>query len=384
MLARPEWGIATAMIFSLAKELPGSGLLTAGAAGAAGVGLILRALRRDHSLRVTASPLIVAILPAVLGLRLLVSEEGVGAVGALTLPQWLIFLVNAALVVISAAVMSARPIQTMRALGVASLILIGLLLPDAIAGIGSRSYGVTGNPNRTVLALVIAAPLAMGMVGRFPVRGRSLLAFFVAVASLVVAVGTGSAQALVAVPLTLGLTLIAAWKARGRALGPSVVLSAIAGSFAAGFLLFQAVGDRFVARSGDLSGRLPIFSRAWDEYMENWMFGTGERSLDQVSGAAAVHNTFLGILTTGGTFAGMLLILATGALAIQTSRLYRDGSVLIACAGGLVAEFLVQTAEGVPAVWIVLGVIAAGVVPEVGQVSAGASAKGFDTGAAAR
>ena len=385
-ISRPEWAVAAVVISSLAKDVPLSGLLIVLGSVTAVLGLLLRFLREHRVPQLTFSLGVVALVPLVLGLRLMAEGTREGGVGGFMLPEWAIFFANA-VVALAAGILSLERRPAMEhALGALSLLFLIAFLPAAMAGETGRMYALTGNPNRTVFALAITAPFALKFL--YAARPRiTFLPTYIAVAYVLFLVAkTGSAQGIVAIPIVIAVTFFAirsgSVKRKGRSTRFLFGLAALGGSL---WVLTLAVGDRFAQRASNLSGRLEFFGYAVDDFWNNWLLGTGQRVVSEGFVEVSAHNTYLGVMATGGVLAALLLLFALLAAMRNVPGLLRARSVAPAALAGLLIEFIVQAADGVPATWAILSLAVARPMAELTQANqSGRSRRGGIAGEAVR
>jgi hypothetical protein len=362
MAVRPEWGLTVVVIASLAKDVPASGFLVVLGTVCAAIGYAVSRPHTERGERAPVALLLAALVPLLIGVRLMTNEGRSGGVGVVTLPEWAIFLANALVALLAGLIYRAWPERTMRSLGIGSAALVLCLLPAALAGGDGRLYALTGNPNRTILALVICLPCILHVVA-----GKRLAYVViptVLAAGLFLAAEAGSAQGLVAVPLSGALALYAlSSTGRLRRDLPKVLLALLV-MFTLGAVLFQFVGERFVQRTDSLSGRLRLFEIAARGFWDNWFLGTGQREVANGIAESSVHNTYLGILVSSGIVVAILFVALLAHVVRALPILIRNRSVLVGVSAGLLVEFLIQAAEGVPAVWAFLSItVVAGHAP---------------------
>ena len=289
-----------------------------------------------------------------LGLRL-----GMGSGLAATRP---LLACIGALLLAYACVIQARP--WMRVLSWAAL---GFVVVSwrygSLDATGLRFAGVSSNPNRMVMGVLVAIPLML----QSAFSRSSVLLTRIAMAvgcvlavNLVLASGSDQGGAgLLVIVLLLGVLLT-------RRFSPTVVVAVAGLGFAAVVILWLGSGitQSLSPDVTTLSGRTGLYRAGWHEFLQHPLVGSG---LTHVSEGLTVnrstHNSIIGIAAATGIF-GAIAWIAILLMALRGGVLkIRAGLFAGAAAVGVIVSQLVQSVELVPLTWALL-LLAASRIPK--------------------
>ncbi|WP_084349151.1 O-antigen ligase family protein [Janibacter limosus] len=235
-----------------------------------------------------------------------------------------------------------------RYLGVFGIVFLISSVPFAIAT-DYRFAGLSGNPNRLVLAIVILLPFALALTSTRPLASLVLLT-----CGAIVTYYTGSAQGLILFPIVVLLSI------RGvRTWLPLVLYTGVIGLLT-GSLLSPAVTDLLESARqllGDLSGRTEIYTQSWNAIRDSLFLGTGNRYLSTTSGPLSTHNSYLSLLLAGGIITALFalpLLWQTVRLVMKQLPMRSPAAIALAAVS---IQGLVQNFDLVPTVWCVAALL---------------------------
>jgi len=216
-----------------------------------------------------------------------------------------------------------------------------------------RFAGVSGNPNRMVLGLLVFAPFVAASAMRTQRWWLRLGLCAVLALSLFLIARSGSDQGIVGVVLLLVLAVILAT----RRVDPLVVV-VLSGALAVALFWLALQVGLFHDLSADvrtLSGRTEAYSAGYREILAHPWIGSGQVHVATTRGAdLSAHNSMIGITASAGLFAGLawstLLAQAVRGSLISLRRGELAGSIGLV----VVVSQLVQSVEFVPLAWMAL------------------------------
>lgn len=242
---------------------------------------------------------------------------------------------------------------------------------------GQRYAGISGNPNRMVLGVLILVPFTLGVIRGWPLLPRCLGMLGMVSGTTWICLVSGSSQAtagLIAFGVYGVVALLSYLPARLR---PATALL-ITGAMLT--IACLAAGQiRFSNDIRSLSGRIPLYESAIREIADAPLLGSGRihvaAGLDEFRSA---HSAVLGYTSTGGIVAGMLWLIMMGIVVAEALRLsYARDPAAIGLFALAILQF-VQSVEYIVAVWSIIIFAATGLMERSGEVSR--EAKGCRTG----
>lgn len=231
---------------------------------------------------------------------------------------------------------------------------------------GVRFAGISSNPNRMVMAVLVAIPLfVQAALSRSSTIVTRVAMSSGIVVSVLLIMSSGSDQGvaglfvivvLLAVALTRRFSAVIVW----AVLGFGLAVGAIA-------LIGSSVVRSLSPDLTSLSGRTVLYQAGWYEFLQHPIIGSG---LEHVSAGLTVamdtHNSFLGIAAATGLLGGVawltFLIMALRGGLMQIRANFFAGAAAV----GVVVSQLVQSVELMPLTWAVL-LLAAWQMPQVGR-----------------
>lgn len=348
----PHWALAAGLLLSLVSGVS-SELATAGGwllilCGLFGLFELMRSGSDANLARALVLPL---SLIGWLILRFLVVGDSASVADAL----------RCGAVVLAMAACISRKVDITRALGyVGAIFITASLVFGATNTLGTRFEGISGNPNRMVLGLLLLVPFTVSLASKghhWFVRLGSLASV---VAAIFLVVQSGSAQGLVGL-LFLALSFFVWFLAgRGRVLRALVWIIAVVTVLVSIPIVFEMI------QSSDdlttLSGRTPIYAAALADIINNPLIGSGLRSVSE--GAIvdrSAHSAVLGLAASAGILAAVVWITLMVVVAVRGAASLASGWIVGASAIILVSEQFVQSIELVPIAWAILAYFVLGV-----------------------
>lgn len=219
---------------------------------------------------------------------------------------------------------------------------------------GQRFAGISGNPNRMVMGVLVAIPLFVEQGMR---KGQHWWIRAVMLAGVLLSIQlirtSGSDQG------TAGLAIIVlmcgvALSRRVSAVSITVVLAAGIASVAL-LLLTTAFLSSLSPDVASLSGRTFLYRAGLHEFLSNFLFGSGRIHVSLGTAVdRSTHNSVLGIAASSGVFAvaGWVTFLAVALF--RSFQRVRVGYFSGVSAIGVVVSQTVQSVELVALAWIVL------------------------------
>lgn len=223
---------------------------------------------------------------------------------------------------------------------------------------GLRFEGISGNPNRMSLGLLLISSL-LGSVLLMRLRLAIRLAVVtVLVAAVVLILRSGSLQGIAGLVVVTAVWL-ACWAQRWSK-ARRIVVGCI-GLAAAAVVAGPALD--VVRASPDLetlSGRTPIYAAALNEILRSPWVGSGQQHFF-TSGTSdrSAHSVILAMAVAGGIGLGLAWIAVLLVLSGLAWRLVKAGNMLAAAPVVLIAEQFVQTYHLVPFGWALVGMLVA-------------------------
>ena len=257
-----------------------------------------------------------------------------------------------ALFLANACVVEKRP--WMRVLSWAALVFVFVSWRFGSAdATGLRFAGISSNPNRMVMGVLVAIPLFIqSAVSKSATLWTRMAMVCGIITSVYLVVASGSDQGgaglfvialLLGVAVTRRFSAVSVWVASiGLALG-AIVLSG------------ATVASSLSPDVMTLSGRTVLYQAGWNEFLEHPFIGSG---LIHVSHGLTVerstHNSIIGIAAAAGLFGVIVwIVILTMALRGALTQI-RAGLFAGAAAIGVVVSQLVQSVEFVPLTWALL------------------------------
>lgn len=217
---------------------------------------------------------------------------------------------------------------------------------------GERFAGVSGNPNRMTLGLLVAICFLLQAIllhRRLAARALTLILIVLAVRLVFL---SGSAQGIVGFFAIGGAVCVFAARRLERgaaiALAVAVITIGILGLIASDFTQYLS------ADAMTLSNRTGIFASGVDAFLNKPILGSGEARVDYGAEERSTHNSIIAIAVASGIVGLALWLAILGRSLASSGRSLRGGNLAASAVIVVVVTQLVQQIEALPLTWGIL------------------------------